>query len=262
MKLSKSAFTLIELLVVIAIIAILAAILFPVFAQARAKARQIACVSNMKQIGVGIMMYSQDYDETYPMSNFRDPAKPDNTTWQFLIDPYVKGGFPEAVSTSANRKLSIYYCPDYDATVNKGTRPSSSYNSNFFVMGSFDANIGVVAERQPPKALAALEAPAQVVAVTESQGNCVWTTGNDTNVFPAPFTSGVFVSCARPYIWARTRHSGGSSFTFADGHAKWFKAPAPSFTGAVATPVAVPTVNGVVYKRSQNPSAGGWFREE
>ena len=61
-------FTLIELLVVIAIIAILAAILFPVFAQAREKARQTACLSNQKQIGIGIMMYAQDYDETYPLS--------------------------------------------------------------------------------------------------------------------------------------------------------------------------------------------------
>jgi prepilin-type N-terminal cleavage/methylation domain-containing protein len=65
----RSAFTLIELLVVIAIIAILAAILFPVFAQAREKARQAACLSNLKQIGTGVMMYVQDYDETFPQSS-------------------------------------------------------------------------------------------------------------------------------------------------------------------------------------------------
>ena len=64
---SRRGFTLIELLVVIAIIAILAAILFPVFAQAREKARQTQCLSNMKQIGVGLMMYAQDYDETLPI---------------------------------------------------------------------------------------------------------------------------------------------------------------------------------------------------
>ena len=63
----RSGFTLIELLVVIAIIAILAAILFPVFAQAREKARQISCVSNEKQLALGIIQYVQDYDETYPI---------------------------------------------------------------------------------------------------------------------------------------------------------------------------------------------------
>src|SRR5689334_16037020 len=66
MKRSTHAFTLIELLVVIAIIAILAAILFPVFAQAREKARAISCVSNLKQMGLAAIMYAQDYDETYP----------------------------------------------------------------------------------------------------------------------------------------------------------------------------------------------------
>src|SRR5436309_1554118 len=66
---SRSGSTRIELLVVIAIIAILAAILFPVFAQAREKARQTTCLSNMKELGLGIMMYAQDYDENYPLNN-------------------------------------------------------------------------------------------------------------------------------------------------------------------------------------------------
>src|SRR5881296_1860227 len=77
----QRAFTLIELLVVIAIISILAAILFPVFAQARDKARQSACISNMKQIGTGIMMYAQDYDETLPFMHYPDQLKAPHTAF-------------------------------------------------------------------------------------------------------------------------------------------------------------------------------------
>ena len=89
----KSGFTLIELLVVIAIIAILAAILFPVFAQARERARMTACLSNMRQISSGIMMYAQDYDETLPYIRFHCPgAKPGShcLVWKNVIRPYLK----------------------------------------------------------------------------------------------------------------------------------------------------------------------------
>ncbi len=85
----RHAFTLIELLVVIAIIAILAAILFPVFAQAREKARQIACLSNMKQIGLGIKMYAQDYDELFPMGNGYEPFNWENNP---EANPYPSAG--------------------------------------------------------------------------------------------------------------------------------------------------------------------------
>ena len=92
----RRGFTLIELLVVIAIIAILAAILFPVFAQARAKARQAACMANLKQLGLAFEMYCQDYDELLPIWGYGDTSQPDNGpdegfyAWDTVIDPYTK----------------------------------------------------------------------------------------------------------------------------------------------------------------------------
>ncbi|MBC8138067.1 MAG: DUF1559 domain-containing protein [Fibrella sp.] len=116
----SSAFTLIELLVVIAIIAILAAILFPVFAQAREKARQSACLSNFKQIGLGIIQYTQDYDETYPLG-----GRADGVEWSTIIQPYLKnglkGGNAPGTTESYNYSGGIFHCPSFpvDAQANQ-----------------------------------------------------------------------------------------------------------------------------------------------
>ena len=100
----RNGFTLIELLVVIAIIAILAAILFPVFAQARAKARQAACLSNLKQLGIAVMQYTQDYDETIVPAQLVyavPPATNPTVSWPTLVYPYVKSA-------------GVFFCPSAD----------------------------------------------------------------------------------------------------------------------------------------------------
>jgi len=109
----RRAFTLIELLVVIAIIAILAAILFPVFAQAREKARAVSCLSNQKQIGTGILMYAQDYDETIiPWVTAREyTGQPHNErTWCWKIQPYIKNG---ALVVGQKKAQQIFACPSF-----------------------------------------------------------------------------------------------------------------------------------------------------
>lgn len=117
---SRAGFTLIELLVVIAIIAILASILFPVFAQARAKARQAACLSNMKQLGTAMMMYSQDYDELFPYpggsSNIPAWDYVDSTGNSPVLDPYLKNRGKSATS--------VWNCPDNTDT-NTKTPPAN-----------------------------------------------------------------------------------------------------------------------------------------
>jgi len=104
----KSAFTLIELLVVIAIIAILAAILFPVFAQAREKARQTSCISNQKQIGLAMFQYIQDYDEFLPFANTVDQNNFEHR-WYDGVYPYIKNGSPVKGAGGVN----LFHCPSF-----------------------------------------------------------------------------------------------------------------------------------------------------
>lgn len=128
-------FTLIELLVVIAIIAILAAILFPVFARAREAARATQCKSNLKQINTGILMYAQDYDEILPFGGHGGPAP---NRWHTIVEPYIKN-------------TGVFRCPSYNVGTNRG------YGTNVNLM-----------EWQAARSLTEVQKPAETVIVADA----------------------------------------------------------------------------------------------
>ncbi len=270
----RRAFTLIELLVVIAIIAILAAILFPVFAQAREKARQATCTSNLKEIGLGELMYVQDYDETFSPANETSPAGVSgNTGWANLIDPYVKANVPKG--TIIGDPLSVFVCPDFKVT-DLGTaaqsRPNSSYAANRLLL----AALGSFPLAGSSATLAQVQYASQTVLFAEGEGIRYYTDGNDTQQHDGeiagdpPYTNVQLFDANMSYVVSRARHSGGSQYAFSDGHVKHFVAPNPNYlkvplnpSGAYAPTDVTPKLsgNGIVYSRSQFPNASGWFNE-
>jgi prepilin-type N-terminal cleavage/methylation domain-containing protein/prepilin-type processing-associated H-X9-DG protein len=142
---TRSAFTLIELLVVIAIIAILAAILFPVFAQAREKARQAACLSNEKQLGLGFLQYVQDNDEAFPCVNAVYPGAAAQYArgWGNLLYPYVKStgvyGCPDDADNTPNK---VSYIMNY--AIWNGTNGPSALGANGLPIGQFSTPASTV----------------------------------------------------------------------------------------------------------------------
>ena len=208
-----SGFTLIELLVVIAIIAILAAILFPVFAQARAKARQTACLSNLKQLGNALMMYTQDYDEVLPGNHSRDQGA--NEPLGFM-QPY-NAGDPQTLRNWAReiqpyvKNLQVYKClsapPRAEATLTEynAVNTPGGGNTNYYLNG-------VASD----KALAAISEPADIIYLRE--------TGVLTRVCqvrPQKLANGDAQN-ANGSGYDRLHNEGGN-FLFCDGHAKWQK---------------------------------------
>ncbi len=129
----SAGFTLIELLVVIAIIAILAAILFPVFAKAREKARQTACLSNMKQLSLGFVQYAQDYDETLPAAGagdaFGSPGWIPSPNGSSITAPVAPGGIQAGAIYPYVKSTAVYICP----SDSKGTAKTLSYSMNEYL---------------------------------------------------------------------------------------------------------------------------------
>ena len=212
---SRRGFTLIELLVVIAIIAILAAILFPVFAKAREKARQASCLSNLKQIGLGLMMYAQDFDERLP-ATYQWMVWGNNWplySWRGAMYPYVKNS-------------QLFVCPS-DSSPGNDPSPNSlgpvSYAANDRVMlaarGLVDNAIGPITE------------PANTLMVFDAWGASRWCaywnsepSGNNWGCEARPTGLVVPKGSAPPTMDDLSRHNGGFNAAMCDGHAKWFKA--------------------------------------
>ena len=216
LSIRNKGFTLIELLVVIAIIAILAAILFPVFAKAREKARQASCASNIKQLAIGLIAYSQDYDEAFSPSFYRNGSNfeiqtvpnmpgshyrtnygsaPQNDyfiTWMDMIYPYVKN-------------LKVFTCP----SAQEKEFPGYGYSgvvSGWYRWYYTNTDNGVPAKQ------ADINYPSDIIMIV------------DNNRPYAPYT-GPFETGASAQIsalrWMVYRHSDGANFAYVDGHVKW-----------------------------------------
>jgi prepilin-type N-terminal cleavage/methylation domain-containing protein len=156
MKKSSKAFTLIELLVVIAIIAILAAILFPVFASAREKARQASCISNCRQIGLASLQYNEDYDEQFV------PSQTKAQYWCEILAPYAQAA-PPGNGNGSKPETSIWVCP----SDNNGANIQISYALNGFLTADDGANPNI-----PGLSLSAVDSPAETFLVGD--GAKIW----------------------------------------------------------------------------------------
>lgn len=217
---SRSAgFTLIEILVVITIIALLAALLFPVFVKARGRARQLTCVSNLRQLGQAFLLYAHDYDERLPdqwsgRTASSLAASSRATAWETYLYPYTKN---RAINRCPSETLSHpLYLPEYGITL------MASYAVPFNVQG---------------ESLSAIHAPTGTVLLVENQqngnpGDPDWLVGQ---LGKRSFTPDPNVVYEQPDF----RHGETGNYLFADAHVQTRRGPNPSFPGYKTNPAGV-----------------------
>jgi prepilin-type N-terminal cleavage/methylation domain-containing protein/prepilin-type processing-associated H-X9-DG protein len=239
---ARRAFTLIELLVVIAIIAILAAILFPVFAQAREKARQTSCLSNCKQVATATLMYVQDYDETFPISFYpgNNGGAVCSATFYHGVAPYQKNSQimrcpsnPQALDLlQARAMLGLpEICPA------PGNIQFLSYVFNFSLIEEGQNNAFFFGGGDAPTTLAEVEFPVETSIVYD--GALLFLGNGGCGLLDSPIDA---------------RHSGMVNANFVDGHAKVVKARPVNTTGEGA--IDCPTIDGKRQKMYRVTDAG------
>ncbi|WP_309721760.1 DUF1559 domain-containing protein [Armatimonas sp.] len=278
----KNSFTLIELLVVIAIIAILAAILFPVFAQAREKARQSVCISNLKQLGTAFLMYSTDYDGMFPSPGggtalISTGSGPGNGWIQTAPDGSTQGIYPYVKSSSkTSAAANMFSCPsalNFTGT-NLGSNVAGVDRQRSFIMndylrgshpGTFATNVLATTPAQPDSFAAGISdsgmaEPASVILIYEGSQRSDAANAGATNRNGAPLhrrTAGV--SSRPPFTigFPVALHAGQSmsNFLFCDGHAKAMR-PGSTWTRALDT--VFPTINPTVWNSVCVPNLGGF----
>ncbi len=205
----SSGFTLIELLVVIAIIAILAAILFPVFARARENARRSSCSSNLRQISLGIIQYTQDYDEKFP--RYADPTGQNG--WALLTQPYLKS-------------VQLFQCPSDSGTPTLDASGQPNPASVGYTDYAYNIGLGLVPGQGSGLALAAITEVSRTVLICDEVGNVAgsnsqhWSGGAVGTSAPASITPGL----AQFRGTGTDVHLDGQNYAFSDGHVKWYKA--------------------------------------
>lgn len=219
----RRGFTLIELLVVIAIIAILAAILFPVFARAREKARQASCQSNLKQIALGFLMYVNDADEKLPVWapwcwGYAGRGRP----WWAQIEPYIKNkqifACPSA-TVAGNIRGACGTCLPYGFEV-----PALNYGYNEYM--SHGGAPCCVPDARAAK-LVTWDKPVQTYLVGDSKCSLTWGDDSEGYLFRVAYPRwGGCVACQGNVPadkGAYAQHNGGSNIAFLDGHVKWMQ---------------------------------------